>query len=101
MASDACWADFGTASFMPKGLCHASVGDRPAGVGGAEQPTDHRPSEKQVIHKGGNRVLRQRKAVHPTTSSLCNRLAQPTPQFQTTTDTAFSPKPRHPATSSV
>src|SRR3977135_1560909 len=79
---------------MPKGLCHASVGDRPAGVGGAEQPTDHRSSEKQVIHKGGNRVLRQRKDVHPTNSSLCKRLARTKRQFQTLADTSCSPKRR-------
>jgi hypothetical protein len=94
MANDACWDNFRTTSFMPKGLCHASVGHRPAGVGGAEQPTDHRLSEKQVIHKGGNRVLRQRKDVHPTNSSLCKRLARTKRQFQTLADTSCSSKRR-------
>src|SRR5258708_9847681 len=94
MANDACWDNFGTTSFMPKGLCHASVGHRPARVGGAEQPTDHRLSEKQVIHKGGNRVLRQRKDVHPTNLSLCKRLARAKRQFQTLADTSCTPKRR-------
>src|SRR5260370_41847628 len=79
---------------MPEGLCTASVGHRPAGVGGAEQPTEHRPSEKQVIYEGGHRVLRQRKDVHPTNSSLCKRLARAKRQFQTLADTSCSPKRR-------
>src|SRR5260370_38676400 len=94
MGKYAWWDKLGTASFMPKGLCHGSVGHGPAGVGGAEQPTDHRPSEKQVIHKGGNRVLRQRKDVHPTNSSLCKRLARTKRQFQTLADTSCSSKRR-------
>jgi hypothetical protein len=31
---------FDTTGFMPKGLCRTSVGDRPIGIGDAEQPTE-------------------------------------------------------------
>jgi hypothetical protein len=39
-ANDACRDKFGTAGFMPKGLCRTSAGDRPIGIGDAEQPTE-------------------------------------------------------------